>query len=405
MQNSKNNIVSQAGNKHIRWSVFLLLFLMVFSMLTFSACDDNKKPGQTDTKTTTNALPPGRLEPGERDHVAFILGSSITSDYGKNAYQGLQLISAANAESRYVENVTVSAAYDIAEKLIKAGYNVIFFDSPVFDEIASDIAKKNPDIMFFVVDGSSTRDNLVNIAFRDEEQNFLLGAVAALLTPEDSIGLIAKYPEVSETVLTEAFEAGAKYVNPAAVVRSFVLDPEQNDASIQTEQLIDRYNPSILAVIAGSASESAMSAARKSGLKIVSAESGIKLLSPVTEATEPEETATDDETVTTSTTVPVPTTTTTVAWSPGATRSTINENDPNLYDPASIKVLLKQAEAYLYAYELFRSGDLPADTIYCGVKEGLITVEDYASDIGEDQIASIENVMDIIAEGDVSIPR
>ena len=404
MQNSKHNIVSQAGTKHARWSVFFLLLIIVFSMLTLAACDNSKNPGQAGTRPTTNALPPGRLEPGERDHVAFILESSITSDYGKSAYQGLQLISAANAESRYVENVTVSAAAGIAEQLIKAGYNLIFFDSPVFDEIAAEIAKKNPGIMFFVVDGSNSGDNLVNISFREEEQSFLLGAAAALLTPEDSIGLIARYPEDNQAILTEAFEAGARYVNPTAVVRSFVLDPEQNDASIQTEQLIDMYNPSILAVIAGNASESAMTAARKAGLRIVSAEAGIKLLSPVAEATEPEETGTDDEVVTT-TTLPVPTTTTTQPWSPGASRSTVNQNDPDLYDPATIKVLLQRAEAYLYAYELFLSGDLPADTIYCGVKEGLITVEDYASDIGEDQIASIKNVIDIIAEGDVSIPR
>ena len=373
-------------------------------MLTLAACNNSKNPGQEGTRPTTNALPPGRLEPGERDHVAFILESSITSDYGKSAYQGLQLISAANAESRYVENVTESAAAGIAEQLIKAGYNLIFFDSPVFDEIAAKIAKKNPDVMFFVIDGSNSGDNLVNISFREEEQSFLLGAAAALLTPEDSIGLIARYPEDNQTILTEAFEAGARYVNPTAVVRSLVLDPEQNDASIQTEQLIDMYNPSILAVIAGNASESAMTAARKAGLRIVSAEAGIKLLSPVAEATEPEETGTDDEVVTTST-LPVPTTTTTQPWSPGASRSTVNQNDPDLYDPATIKVLLQRAEAYLYAYELFLSGDLPADTIYCGVKEGLITVEDYASDIGEDQIASIKNVIDIIAEGDVSIPR
>ncbi|NLC40435.1 MAG: BMP family ABC transporter substrate-binding protein [Clostridiaceae bacterium] len=404
MQNSKSKISIKSGSRHARWSVFLLLLIIVFSMLTLSACDDNKDPGQSATRPTTNGLLPGQLEPGERDHVAFILESSITSDYGKNAYRGLQLISAANAETRYVENVTVSAANRIAEQLIKAGYNVIFFDSPVFDDIASEIAKNNPNIMFFVVDGNNTGNNLVNISFREEEQSFLLGAVAALLTPEDSVGLIAKYPEDRQAILSEAFEAGARYVNPTAVVRSFVLDPEQNDASVQTDQLIDMYDPSILAVMAGSASESAMSAARKAGLRIVSAETGIKLLSPVVEPTEPEETGTDEETVTT-TTLPVPTTTTTVPWSPGATRSTVNEDDPNLYDPATIKVLLKRAEAYLYAYELFRSGDLPADTLFCGIKEGLITVQDYATDIGEDQITSIEYIVDTIAQGDVSIPR
>lgn len=406
MQNSKSKISTKSRSKHTKWSVFLLLLTIVFSMLTLAACDEKKNPGQSGTRPTTNGLLPGQLEPGERDHVAFILESSITSDYGKSAYQGLQLISAANAETRYVENVTVSAAYRIAEQLIKAGYNVIFFDSPVFDDIASDIAKNNPNVMFFVADGNNTGNNLVNISFREEEQSFLLGAVSALLTPEDSVGLIAKYPEDRQTILSEAFEAGTRFVNPTAVVRSFVLDPKQNDASIQTDQLIDMYNPSILAVMAGSASESAMSAARKAGLRIISAETAIKLLSPVTEPTEPAETGPDDETVTTTTTtLPVPTTTTTVPWSPGATRSTVNEDDPNLYDPATIKVLLKRAEAYLYAYELFRSGDLPADTVFCGIKEGLITVEDYATDIGEDQITSIEYIVDTIAQGDVSIPR
>jgi hypothetical protein len=145
MQNSKNKINTKSRSKHAKWSVFLLLLIIIFSMLTLSACDEKKNPGPSGTRPTTNGLLPGQLEPGERDHVAFILESSITSDYGKNAYQGLQLISAANAETRYVENVTVSAAYGIAEQLIKAGYNVIFFDSPVFDD-EFEIMKTHVDI-------------------------------------------------------------------------------------------------------------------------------------------------------------------------------------------------------------------------------------------------------------------
>ncbi|MDD2427926.1 MAG: hypothetical protein PHV73_07530, partial [Eubacteriales bacterium] len=210
----------------------------------------------------------------------------------------------------------------------------------------------------------------------------------------------------------EAFEAGAKYVNPTIEVHSFDLEPEQIDASSQTEQLISMYDPSVLAVMAGDASESALYAAREAGLKIVAAESGIKLLIPVTEPTvpeevpDPEETDPEQEEETSATTVPEPTTTSTMpSWSPGATQSTVQATDPNLYDPASLKVLLKRAEAYLYAYDLFRNQDLPADTIFCGVREELITVEDYTEDISSEQIASIENVMDIIAQGDVSIPR
>ena len=69
------------------------------------------------------------------------------------------------------------------------------------------------------------------------------------------------------------------------------------------------------------------------------------------------------------------------------------------------KVLLKRGEAFLYVYELFRSGELSEESISCGGKEELIDVEDYADEIDADLIASIDNVIDIIAKGDVTIPR
>ncbi|MDD4323710.1 MAG: BMP family ABC transporter substrate-binding protein [Eubacteriales bacterium] len=407
MQNSKSDNNIKAGTKLARWGTFFLLSLMMFSILIMAACDSDQEPGQPVTETTTKVeLPPGQLEPGERDQVAFILLDSIKSTSGENAYKGLQLIAATNAECRYVENVPVSAAEDIAERLIRAEYNIIFFDSAAFSEVALSIAKANPDIMFFVIEGTTTNNNLVNISFRTEEQSFLLGAAASVISPDNSIGFIAAYPDNTESFLAEAFEAGAKYVNPTIEVHISDLDPEQKDASSQTEQLISRYDPSVLAVMAGDASESAMYAAREAGLKIVAAQAGVKLLIPVTEPSAPEETNPEQEEETSATSSPEPTATGTVpSWSPGATRSTAQANDPNLYDPASLKVLLKRAEAYLYAYELFRNQDLPADTIHCGVREELITVEDYAEDISSEQIASIENVMDIIAQGDVSIPR
>ena len=413
MQNLKSDVKNKNIKKRVRLSVFFLVSLMIFSLLIPAACDSDKNPGQTVTEPTKASLPPGRLKPGERDHVAFILAGSIKSDYGKNSYHGLQLISAANAEIRYVENVPVSAAEEIVGRLIRAEYNVIFFDSAIYSEAALDIAANNPDIMFFVVEGTNERENLINIAFREEEQSFLLGAVTSIIAPDNSIGLIAKYPENIDKPLIEAFEAGAKHANPTAEVHSFDLDSEQTDASIQTEQLIDMYEPTILAVMAGDASESAMYVAREAGLRIVSSVSDIKLLSPVAEQTIPDETdvdpdATDAEpeeetTVTQATTAP--TANTVPSWSPGATRNTISDDDPNLYDPASVKVLLKRAEAYLYAYDLFRNENLPVGTIYCGVKEELITVEDFASDIDASQTALIENVIDVIAQGDVSIPR
>lgn len=401
--------------------VFFLLLLMIFSLLTMAACDPEEEPSGPDTTKNprTEDRTPGFLEPGERDQVAFIMAESITSDSGADTYRGLQLIAAGNAECRYVENVLPSAASAIVERLIRAGYKVIFFDSPLFSEAALEIAEDNSETMFFLAGGETTLPNLVSINFREEEQSFLLGAVSSVLSQEDDIGLVAKYPENPEIAFTEAFTAGANYVNPSARVHSVELDFEQKDASIQTEQLIANYEPAILAIMAGGASASAMYEAREAGLVIVSTEADVKLPNPVNEPTEPNEgeddpdestaeteSETTNETESETTPAPIPTAGTVPSWSPGATRPNEPQDDPNLfYDPVSAKVLLKRGEAFLYAYELFRSGELSEESISCGVKEELIVVEDYADEIDADLIASIDNVIDIIAKGDVTIPR
>ena len=401
--------------------VFFLLLLMIFSLLTMAACDPEEEPSGPDTTKNprTEDRTPGFLEPGERDQVAFIMAESITSDCGADTYRGLQLIAAGNAECRYVENVLPSAASAIVERLIRAGYKVIFFDSPLFSEAALEIAEDNSETMFFLAGGETTLPNLVSINFREEEQSVLLGAVSSVLSQEYDIGLVAKYPENSEIAFTEAFTAGANYVNPSARVHSVELDFEQKDASIQTEQLIANYEPAILAIMAGGASASAMYEAREACLVIVSTEADVKLPNPVNEPTEPNEgeddpdestaeteSETTNETESETTPAPIPTAGTVPSWSPGATRPNEPQDDPNLfYDPVCAKVLLKRGEAFLYAYELFRSGELSEESISCGVKEELIVVEDYADEIDADLIASIDNVIDIIAKGDVTIPR
>ena len=103
---------------------------------------------------------------------------------------------------------------------IVADYNVIVCCGFQFAGI-SEIAKKNPDVKFILVDTFPTDadgnevevDNIFAMCFAEQESGFFAGMAAALETKTDKVAVVNGFAYPSNVNYQYGFECGVKYVN------------------------------------------------------------------------------------------------------------------------------------------------------------------------------------------------
>jgi basic membrane protein A len=104
--------------------------------------------------------------------------------------------------SSMLKNLSDSEEYDL---IITVGYST--------SKILDNIAKDYPDQLFATIDYISNEDNVLSIAFREEESSFYNGVLAALMTQTDIIGCASSF-ENQNMQYIYGFITGARAVNP-----------------------------------------------------------------------------------------------------------------------------------------------------------------------------------------------
>lgn len=198
------------------WSLLLLVSLIL------GACGGGNPAGEGEAETGCAAAGGDEISVG----VAYDVGGIGDQSFNDAANKGLQdaiddgLVKEENTSTLEAdatgsdrdENVT-NLADQGCDLVVAVGFA---FSEAIKKEGAEGIADQYPDVKFAVVDGyAADADNVTNLAFKEEEGSFLVGAAAGLKTETDTIGFLGGQ---RGTGLIEKFEAGyaagAKKVNP-----------------------------------------------------------------------------------------------------------------------------------------------------------------------------------------------
>ncbi len=126
--------------------------------------------------------------------VGMILGRGGLGDKSFNdaAYAGLQ-----QAEEQFgvqyelVDFTTDEANLEELSRLIQEGYDLIIgigYENAAYVET---LAAEHPDQKFVVVDTVVEGDNIASVVFREQEGDFLMGVLAAMLTETGKVGFIS----------------------------------------------------------------------------------------------------------------------------------------------------------------------------------------------------------------------
>ncbi len=162
------------------------------------------------------------------------------TDFGYNqaAYEGIQELkkSMPDVEVLEAENVPETAeASRVMEKMIKDGATVIIPTSYGHYQPALEVAAKHPEVNFLHQGGpEAVKPNLGTYFGQIYEAQYLTGIAAGLSTKTNKLGYVVAFP-IPQTLLNiNAFELGAKSVNPA-VKTTVVFTANWCDPAKQTE--------------------------------------------------------------------------------------------------------------------------------------------------------------------------
>ena len=171
--------------------------------------------------------------------VALLTPGPISDkSWNGGAYEGLMAIhDSLGAEVSHIQTKTPAEFDENFRQYGAKGFNLVFGHGFEFQDAAKRVAPSYPKTVYVTTSGTSVGKNLAGVDFSFEEASYVAGMVAGRMTKSNVIGLIGgtELPPVKSSF--EAFEQGARTVNPKV---QFLVSYIGNwdDASAGKEQAI-----------------------------------------------------------------------------------------------------------------------------------------------------------------------
>lgn len=196
----------------------------VLVAITFVACSPSKSPSTDKASSFKVAL----LTPGPISDKSWNGG----------AYEGLIAIrDSLGAEVSHIQTKTPAEFDENFRQYGAKGFNLVFGHGFEFQDAALRVAPSYPSTVYITTSGTSVAKNVGGVDFAFEDASYIAGMVAGKMTKSNTLGVIGgtELPPVKRSF--EAFEQGARSVNPRVkVVTSYIGN--WDDASAGKEQAI-----------------------------------------------------------------------------------------------------------------------------------------------------------------------
>ena len=232
----------------------LLVTLMLVALLLARCASPQATPPPTEREllpTTPVAAdtPTAVVEDDVGAHdepVAFRVG--LVTDGGKvddgslnqGAYQGMQRAAEdLGLALNIIETVRPSDFETNVETFARAGYDMIVTVGALLEETTLVMAEKYPDVAFVAVDVSyeTPPDNLMGLAFREDQMGFLAGVLAGLVSERKTVGIVAGMDTPATRRLRSGYENGVRYVCAECIVLTVAIDSSTDLARGRTAAL------------------------------------------------------------------------------------------------------------------------------------------------------------------------
>lgn len=147
--------------------------------------------------------------------LILAMGGLGDKSFNDSAYAGLKRAEKEfHIKGKYVEPNSWADDASFINEFVDNGYDLVIATSYTAQEAMEEIAKRNPEVKFAIVDTEAAGDNVASLVFNEEEGSFVVGAVAALMSRNGKIGFIGGLDIPLINNFRKGYDAGARYINP-----------------------------------------------------------------------------------------------------------------------------------------------------------------------------------------------
>jgi basic membrane lipoprotein Med (substrate-binding protein (PBP1-ABC) superfamily) len=218
------SLLSSRSNIRFRWLSTAFHILLTAA----AACGRGSDTGKTTDRPAAKQFKVALLTPGPISDQSWNGG----------AYQGLLRIKdSLGASVSHIQTKTPAEFEEQFRQYGAHGYDLVFGHGFEFQDAAKRVGPEFPKTIYVTTSSSTSGDNVAGMEFAFADASYLAGIVAGRLTRSNVIGVIGgtELPPVKESF--DAFEEGAKAVNPKVrLLRSYIGN--WDDVSAGKEQAL-----------------------------------------------------------------------------------------------------------------------------------------------------------------------
>jgi|SRR5688572_6474098 basic membrane protein A and related proteins len=261
-------------------SLSVVLFIGVFCFLSHNVEGqvlDTEKSLQTKTQNFKSL------------QIAYLTDASFSdAGWGAFAYNaGLELMSKYNHNVTLQDNVTIPDIEKTVRSYANKNFDIIITQGFEWGDPVLNVAKDYPDTKFIVFTGLVKSKNVASIFPKQQDAAFILGALATMLSKNQTIGFIGgdeKYPNLRH--IYEGYRQGAQYINPKTKVLETYLQDWDNETKGRSAALSQiAHGADILLHVADTSGKGVIDAAKEKGIYAFGAVSDQNKLAPDTVVT------------------------------------------------------------------------------------------------------------------------
>ena len=194
-----------------------------FGVSMFVACSPARAPSTEKGSFKVALLTPGPIS---------------DKSWNGGAYAGLMAIrDSLGAEVSHIQTKTPAEFDENFRQYGAKRFSLVFGHGFEFQDAALRVAPSYPSTVYITTSGTSVAKNVGGVDFAFEEASYIAGMVAGKMTKSNTLGVIGgtELPPVRRSF--EAFEQGARSVNPAVKILTSYIG-NWDDASAGKEQAI-----------------------------------------------------------------------------------------------------------------------------------------------------------------------
>jgi basic membrane protein A and related proteins len=199
-----------------------LVTALAVSALALTAC------GGSDSSDTDTASGDGASSGDVRVALAYDIGGRGDQSFNDAAAAGLdrakEELGVEVREAEAGAGESDAAKEERLRLLASSGFDPVIAVGFAYSGPLSAVAEEFPDTTFAIVDDAAAEaDNISNLVFAEEEGSFLVGAAAALKSPNNNVGFIGGVEVPLIKKFEAGFKAGAEAAKPGITVQTTYL--------------------------------------------------------------------------------------------------------------------------------------------------------------------------------------